>query len=418
MDIISKLPELRNVIREVRTSLHAGTQMTDVLNLVARKATEVLSAKGALVRVLDVETHELKFRAAFGMDEQYLSKGPATNQEHIVELCKQNEIVIIKDILTDPRLQCPQEAWQQGVRMVIDAPLIVKRPLVGILRLHFSEIRILGQVEMNFMISIAEQCASAIDKAQLIETQRYQYDQLALQTEKLSALGRMAAAIAHEINNPLAGILLYSSRLEKKVSPDGPVKEGLQIITDEAKRCRGIIENLLEFSRHDEPRKAPANVNDVVEQALAIMDNEFRLRHIRLSKHLAGNLPEVFLDTNQMEQVFINLLINAAEAIEDDGTIDIISHMEPDGERLVVEICDTGCGISEDVMANIFEPFFSTKTKGTGLGLSVSYGIVKNHRGIVEVSSQLGRGTRFTVVLPVLQRTAAVEKQADSNETH
>ena len=266
------------------------------------------------------------------MEERYLSKGPATDIQLIGQLCEMNEIVVINDILNSPRVQFPNEAWEEGVRMIVDAPLIVQRPLVGLLRMHFTEVREIDQIERHFLISIAEQCASAIDKALLIETQRFQYDQLTHQTEKMAALGRMAAGIAHEINNPLAGILLYSSHLSKKLERDSPIREGLKIISHETLRCRDIIQGLLEFSRDNKPRKEPADLNQVVEQALNITENELRLRHIRLSRCLATHLPKVMMNANQMEQVCVNLLINASEAIGDGGTIDVCSRRE-DGRR-------------------------------------------------------------------------------------
>jgi signal transduction histidine kinase len=301
--------------------------------------------------------------------------------------------------------------------MMVDAPLIVQQPLVGLLRMHFTEIREIDRIERHFLTSIAEQCASAIDKAYLIETQRFQYDQLTHQTEKLAALGRMAAGIAHEINNPLAGILLYSSHLSKKVDQDSPIREGLDIISHETARCRDIIQNLLEFSRNDKPRREPADLNNVVEQALNIVENELRLQHIRLTRHLSKELPEVLMDANQMEQVFVNLLINAAEAIGEFGKIDVRSRLAADGDHLILDISDTGSGIPHDILGKIFEPFFSTKSKGTGLGLSVSYGIVQNHKGTLRVSSRPGKGTRFTISLPVLSEGKTEIPNADKQET-
>jgi signal transduction histidine kinase len=235
----------------------------------------------------------------------------------------------------------------------------------------------------------------------MIDILRSRYDQLALQTEKLSALGRMAAGIAHEINNPLGGILLYSTNLFKKVPKEGPLKEGLEVIIHETMRCKTIIQDLLEFSREKEPEKTVANINHIIEKTLSILENEFRLHHIRVEKHLPSKIQDNLLDVSQMQQVFINLLLNAVEAIQDQGVITIKSRMDPGQKWESVEIKDTGCGIPSENMSKIFEPFFSTKAKGTGLGLAVSYRIVRNHQGDIRVSSQPGKGTRFTIEIPL-----------------
>ena len=153
--------------------------------------------------------------------------------------------------------------------MILDLPLTLKADVVGIIRMYFAEKRSFSEEELDFVIAITEQCACAIDKARLIETQQARYNHLALQTEKLSALGRMAAGIAHEINNPLGGILLYSTNLFKKVPEEGPLKEGLEIIINETMRCKTIIQDLLEFSREKEPEKTSANINHIIEKTLS-----------------------------------------------------------------------------------------------------------------------------------------------------
>ncbi|UCF85887.1 MAG: PAS domain-containing protein [Desulfobacteraceae bacterium] len=230
-----------------------------------------------------------------------------------------------------------------------------------------------------------------------------EYHKLALQTEKLSALGRMAAGIAHEINNPLTGILLFGTNLRKKVPKDGPFRKGLDVIVRETQRCKGIIQDLLEFSRDKKPEKALASINDIVEKALSILDNEFRLHHISVKKNLTAGMPNTLLDSNLLQQVFVNLLINAVEAIQENGVITIKSYVSPDKRSERIEISDTGCGIPPEDMGKVFEPFFSTKSKGTGLGLAVSYGIVQKHQGDIQVSSQPGQGTRFTIEIPIAQ---------------
>jgi signal transduction histidine kinase len=371
------------------------------LDTVVRKSAEALNAKGAVIRILNLETHQMELAAIHGLGDKYLSKGPVSSEKIITDLCRQNKVIIIRDILNDPRVQYPKEAWEEGIRMMLDAPVTLDNRVVGILRFYFSESREFTEEELSFIIPLAEQGASAIRKAQLIEMQRSRYDQLALQTEKLSALGRMAAGIAHEINNPLAGILLFSSNMLKKAPKKGPIREGLEIIIQETLRCKTIIQELLEFSRESEPKVVLANINDIIEKALNILENELRLRHIRLEKNLIGEMTDILLDENQIEQVFVNLLLNAIQAIESRGMISIRSYLMRDQNCVKVEIEDTGCGIPSEDMSKIFEPFFSTKAKGTGLGLAVSYGIVQKHRGNIHAYSQSGEGTRFVLNFPV-----------------
>jgi signal transduction histidine kinase len=156
----------------------------------------------------------------------------------------------------------------------------------------------------------------------------------------------------------------------------------------------------LEFSRDQEPKKSLANINNIVKKSLNILENEFKLQHIFLEKCLSDDMQELLMDVSLMEQVFVNLLINAVEAVQDKGTITIRSQMDSNKSVGRVEIADNGCGIPSEHLNKIFEPFFSTKPKGTGLGLAVSYGIVKNHQGTMEVFSNPGEGTRFVIEIP------------------
>ncbi|MCG2777644.1 MAG: ATP-binding protein [Desulfobacterales bacterium] len=401
MDSSISIEAFYRIFRDISTSVHSSTDVKEVLDLVVKKCTEVVNAKGALLRILNLETHELELNAAYGLSERYLSKGHVSREKVITDLYRLNRVIIIEDILTDPRVQYPQEAREEGIQTMLDLPLSLGNHIVGIIRIFFGEHRDFSDEELKFLVSIAEQSSCAIDKARLIEKHKSQYDQLALQTEKLSALGRMAAGIAHEINNPLGRILLYSTNLLKKVPKEGPLKEGLEIIIQETMRCKIIIQDLLEFSREKEPKKTFANINNIIEKTLSMLENEFRLHHIRVEKLLSSEMPDIFVDVNQMHQVFVNLLLNAVEAIQDNSVITIRSRLDPGQNCVIVEITDTGSGIPSENMLKVFEPFFSTKAKGTGLGLAVSYRIIRNHQGDIQVSSQPGKGTRFTIKIPL-----------------
>ena len=415
MDSSINIAAYYQVFRDISRAVHLSTSLKEVMHLAVEKSTKVINAKGAILRILNLETSQLELGASYGVEDRHLSKEPVPKEDLINDLCQLNKFIIIDDVLNDARVQNPKEKWDEGIRMMLDLPLTLESNVVGIIRILFVEKRTFCEEELDFLVSIAEQCATAIDKERLIEAQQSQYDHLALQTEKLSALGRMAAGIAHEINNPLAGILLYSTNLAKKVLEEGPLKEGLEVIINETIRCKTIIQELLEFSQDKEPKKTLININDIIEKALSILENEFRLQHIMVEKDLSSDMQDMLLDVNLMEQVFVNILLNAVEAIKDKGVITISSQMVPNQSYGKIAIADNGCGIPQENLNKIFEPFFSTKTKGTGLGLAVSYGIVQNHQGTIQVFRKPEGGTRFVIEIPSAQAATALKQEEYKN---
>ena len=397
----TKFENYFHVFRDIIRAMHSSTSLKEVLNVVVTKSADVLDAKGALLRILNKETNQFDVRAAWGLGERYLSKGPVSTEKLLSDPTELHKVKIISDIWHAPRVEYPQEAWNEGIRMIIDVPLAVTEQMIGLIRIYLTKQRGFSDDELDFIITVAEQCACIIERVQLMENQQARFDHLATQMDKMSSLGRMAAGIAHEINNPLTGILLYSSNMSKKASPGSSLDEGLNIIIKETQRCKTIIQGLLEFARDREPQMVSANVNDIMEKALGIVDNEFRLRHVAREVQLSEGMAKTMIDENQIEQVFINLLLNALHAVEENGIVAVNSAVDSEKESVRVEISDNGCGIAVNDIKNIFEPFYSTKTKGTGLGLAVSYGIVKNHQGDIRVFSVPGEITRFTVELPI-----------------
>ncbi|MBW2428160.1 MAG: GAF domain-containing protein [Deltaproteobacteria bacterium] len=403
----TKFENYFHVFRDIIRAMHSSTSLKEVLNVVVTKSAEVLNAKGALLRIFNKETNQFDVRAAWGLGERYISKGPVTTEKLLSDQTELHKVKIITDIWHAPRVEYPQEAWNEGIRMIVDVPLAVMEQMIGLIRIYLMEQREFSDDELDFTITVAEQCACIIERVQLMENQQARFDQLATQMDKMSSLGRMAAGIAHEINNPLTGILLYSSNMSKKVAQGGSFEEGLNIIINETQRCKTIIQGLLEFARDREPQKVAADINAIMETALGILDNEFRLRHVGLELQLAENMVKTLLDENQIEQVFINLLLNAAHAVEENGRVTIQTAVDLENNKVQVEISDNGCGITADDIEKIFEPFYSTKAKGTGLGLAVSYGIIKNHQGDIRVYSVPGEITRFTVELPIREENSS-----------
>ncbi|MGD9039262.1 MAG: ATP-binding protein [Desulfobacteraceae bacterium] len=388
------------IFSDISPSIQTGVKPGEIARILLKRAVEVLKAKGAVIRTLNLETNQLDLAVSYGMSDKYLSKGPVSWEKVIKELVNKKEPRIIVDLFENPRIQYPKALWEEGIRMVADAPLLMWERTIGMIRIYFTEKKEMSCEENNFLMFTSRQGACAISEAGLLEEQRIQYDRLALETEKMSALGRMAAGIAHEINNPLASILLYGSSLIKEVPDKDPLKEGLEVIINETKRCKAIIQDLLEFSRVKEPSKALANINTIIEKALSLLNNELRIRHIRVEKHLSNAMVEILVDERQLMQVFVNILLNALQAIGEGGMIAIRSRADMAQNLIRIEFTDSGPGISEENLSKIFDPFFSTKKNGTGLGLSVSYRTIKNHNGDIRVSSKPGEGTRFTIDLP------------------
>jgi two-component system NtrC family sensor kinase len=223
-----------------------------------------------------------------------------------------------------------------------------------------------------------------------------------VRSEKLASLGELAAGIAHELNNPLTGIVLHASIIENDAELPSRLKDELHTITWEADRCAMIVKNLLDFSRKTEPRKAMKSINQIIDRALDLVQRLAGFKNIEIVKEFNQDLPDLLLDQGQMEQVFVNMLVNASQAMENGGQLTLWTGMAVDGESVIVGIEDTGVGIPESALDRIFDPFFSTKgAKGTGLGLSVSYGIIEGHGGTIEVRSEVGKGTTFTITIPV-----------------
>jgi two-component system NtrC family sensor kinase len=237
-----------------------------------------------------------------------------------------------------------------------------------------------------------------------------------IQSEKLASLGKMAAGVAHEINNPLTAILINTHLLLEKVGKKDNTFESLNLIADETDRCSQIVKRLLEFSRQTPPQKVPADINEIIDRAIQLLKNQASFQNIQIIKELEPELPLIPLDKNQIQQVLMNFMMNASEAMPGGGTLTIISQRSKDHKFAQVRFIDTGVGIPKENIHKLFDPFFTTKSTGTGLGLAVSYGIVQQHLGKIEVKSEAGQGSIFTIKLPLSDQAVKFQHQGDSDE--
>lgn len=225
------------------------------------------------------------------------------------------------------------------------------------------------------------------------------------QSERLASLGLLAAGVAHEINNPLGGILALTALTLEDLKPSDPNRENLEEVVHQSQRCRDIVRGLLEFSRQSKISTERIDLNRILQETLSLISKQPAFFNVRVVKDWDPQLPPVMADKSELQQVFMNILMNAAQAMEEQGTVTLVTRHSAGGDAVEVLISDTGHGIPEEDISRIFDPFFTTKTgeRGTGLGLSIAYGIITSHKGTISVDSKPGSGTTFTVRLPAAQ---------------
>lgn len=233
-------------------------------------------------------------------------------------------------------------------------------------------------------------------------TARIQMERQLQRAEKLASLGQISTGIAHEINNPLGIMLGYTQLLIRDQEPDSQTHDDLKIIEKHARNCKTVVEDLLKFSRSTPTKKRTVIVNDLINEVVSLVAHQFEMDKIGLTTGLDPDLPGIVADDEKLKQVFMNLLMNAKQAVRKDGNVTISTLSEPQHGRISIVFSDNGCGIPEGIIDKIFDPFFTTKPvgEGTGLGLSVSYGIIQDHNGRIEVKSVPGKGSSFIIFLP------------------
>ncbi len=265
-----------------------------------------------------------------------------------------------------------------------------------------ARVRIRPPGEIGVLCQAVDQMADAL--AEREEQLKTATGKQLHRSEKLASLGRLAAGVAHEINNPLTGVLTFAHLMKEKPNMDGQDLQDLDLIIHETTRAAEIVRGLLDFARERAVIKEPLNLNEVIVRTIRLIRNQKLFERIVIDEDLANDLPDIEGDMNQLQQVLLNLSLNACEAMPTGGTLTIRTRSEERG--VMVALADTGCGIKPEHLEHVFEPFFTTKPvgKGTGLGLSVSYGIVQQHGGTIELDSEPGRGTTFSLVFPALGR--------------
>lgn len=309
----------------------------------------------------------------------------------------------------------------EGVAVSQVAVLWSKDRIVGMLMIGCREAREFSAAEVNLISAVANQIATAIDKSLLLEQTREAYETLRhtqqqlLQSEKMAAVGQLISGVAHELNNPLTAILGYSQLLNADDVSTERRREYVEKLHRQAQRTHHIVQSLLSFARQRKPQRASVDLHQILEDTLILREYDLRLKKIRVHRDFDPKLPVTSADFNQLQQVFLNILNNAIDAIEETGRSGEISiaTRTADG-RLRVEFTDSGPGVQNP--HRIFDPFYTTKPvgKGTGLGLSICYGIIKEHGGDIEAGNSPSRGATFVITLPLLVGSSSLNSAGES----
>jgi two-component system NtrC family sensor kinase len=261
---------------------------------------------------------------------------------------------------------------------------------------------------MHYLLTQSRRLYSRLEKShrelKISHDELEQAQRQLIQSEKLASLGQLAAGVAHELNNPLGTITLFSSMLKKDLAHNEKWKKDINLIIQEAERAAKIVKDLLSFSRETKLKPGLVNINSIIQDAVSLLVKRSLFRNIQVKQELESSVPTTFADPDLLKQVFFNIILNGAQAMEGSGILTIRSQPKNEGRAIEIQIEDTGKGIKEDHLSRLFDPFFTTKEKGTGLGLALVYGIVSKHKGTIDVESELGKGTTFLIKMPVLDK--------------
>lgn len=411
-----ELAALNEISRTVTSSL----DLDEVLAAAMQGVHEILQVEVGSLILVDEESGELVFRKTLSPQQSWVTGRSFRPGDGIVgHVVATGTPHLVNDVSQDPFfLPRVDAATGLEARAILCVPLFVRDRAVGAIEVINKPGGAFTEADLDLLQTIAGAVAVAVENAQLYteladfahELERSQAQ--LVQAEKMAAIGRMAASLAHEINNPLQAIhnTLHLSALSQL--PEEKRQNYLSMAQEEVGQLIEIVQRMLDFYRPSRGGVVRANINQVLRNALAIADKQIQHSRIHVHTRLAPDLPEIPMVPDQLMQVFLNILINAVEASPEGGDLHLGTLLTEDGEWILVAFRDSGPGLTPEQISHAFEPFYTTKPEGTGLGLAISYGIVEQHGGTIEVSSQSGHGATFIVRLPVHSAQIASQGRA------
>ena len=405
-------------LNSISTTVSSSLELKEVLRSTIDKVLDMLESQSVRIYLLGIREDTLRLAAHKGLSKEFVRK-PFIRRRKVGDGFLGRTVLDVRTTIMNNLNELEQPYMdailQEGLVSTAYIPLVSKGKTLGVMCVS-SHVFTFSPGYVEFLAAIGNQIGIAVENANLYESLKATCRELkdaeeqVFRAEQLASLGKLAATIAHEINNPLSAVLTYTRLMmklmrRKRFGPErlDDISRYLGTMESETARCGEIVKNLLAFSRQSSLTVETHDVGAVVDRALTLIAHDLEMRKIRVVRRIDEGLPGIECDFKQLQQALLNLMSNAAEAMAGGGTLTVAARSRPGTGILDVTVSDTGCGIPGEHRSHIFEPFYTTKEegKGVGLGLSVVYGIVSRHNGVIEVSSTPGKGSAFRVSLPV-----------------
>ena len=395
-------------LASVSQTINSTLNLDDALNVITREACQLMDAKMASVLLLDESRDWLDLRAPHGAGPEYLNKPRLSVAESLVgNVVRRRRPIQDENVQTSGRYQNIPVARREGLVSLLSVPLLFGGQALGVLNVYKGSPHVFSNEEVRILAALAELSGIAIEKARLYERIVDVEEQLR-QNERLSALGLLAAEVAHEIRNPLTVMKMLFHSLDLKFPTSDPRGQDTKIMGEKMDHLNRVVEQILDFARSTEPRLAPVDVNQLLDDLSLLTRHKLRQQRVEVVRDLNPRLPQIQGDATQLEQAFLNLTLNAVEAMPQGGRLTITTRVirqprtRKEPTHVVIEFADTGSGMSEEQRQKAFSSLLeTTKARGTGLGLAIVARVIETHRGEVRVESEAGKGTTFIITVPV-----------------
>ena len=406
--------QLRLKARLFETLVNVGQTISSTLNLddafkvITREACKLMEAKVCSLLLVDGGREWLDLRASYGAGPAYVNKPRLSVEESLVGIVvRRRKPLQIENVQISSRYQNVEIAQHEGLVSLLSVPLLFSNEATGVLNVYTGELHSFSNEEIRILSALAELSAVAIEKARLYERIVDVEEQLR-QNEKLSALGLLAAEVAHEIRNPLTVMKMLYHSLDLKFPPGDPRAQDDEVMRLKMDHLNKIVDQVLDFARSTEPTLTPVNLNALIDDLSLLIRHKLANQDIELVRRMEPNLPPISADATQLEQAFLNLTLNAVEAMPKGGKLTVLTRAvtlprnagQPN--HVVIEFTDTGEGMSAEQRERAFASLLkTTKSKGTGLGLAIVRRVVETHRGQIKIKSRPAKGTSIRLIFPI-----------------